>query len=657
MGSRGGSLIATGENVMSRTPARAALATGLIVSVMIAGPVVTAPAYAISGGTAVPAGSYEFVAKVNLPGRSCSGALIDPGWIITTKTCLAGVDAAAGTAIVGRVDLTGTAGHQVGLVKVVPAPDRDVALVKLASRITDVATVPVGATAPAPGDALVAAGYGRTATDWVPDRLQAARFSVRGVTDAELAVVGESAGVGICRGDAGGPIFRESNGRAELLGVHAASWQNGCLRETPTRQGATETRVDNARSWLQQTLMDLTASPAAKHAINLVWQPVGNQQGGAYRVYGSTSPEVPIGPTTLLGTTSGTTFTHRALPARQTWHYRVVPVAAGGEAVPSGVASATTAVAATTDFNGDGKDDIATAQRGSSGDILVALSDGSAFGPGITWHDFFSFGAEVPLAGDFNGDGRSDVATFQRGAGGDVSVALSDGSRFGVSRKWHELFAAGNEIPVVGDFNGDGKDDIAAFQRGSGGDVLVSLSTGSGFGAATIWHDFFAFRDETPVAGDFNGDGRDDIASFHRGTSGDLYVALSTGSGFAGSVKWHEYFSTGNEVPAVGDFDGDGRDDVATFQRGSAADVWVALSTGSAFGQPGIWHDHFAIDNEIPGTADFNGDGRDDIVTFQRGSAGGVWAAVSDGSAFVQVRPWHGYFSIGQEVPLPGRGW
>ena len=95
------------------------------------------------------------------------------------------------------------------------------------------------------------------------------------------------------------------------------------------------------------------------------------------------------------------------------------------------------------------------------------------------------------------------------------------------------------------------------------------------------------------VAGDFNGDGRDDIVTFTRGTTADVYVALSTGNSFTGTgVKWHDYFAAGTETPLVGDFNGDGKDDIATFTRGPAADVYVALSTGYSFTGTGVkWHD------------------------------------------------------------------
>ncbi|WP_244911631.1 FG-GAP repeat domain-containing protein [Actinoplanes regularis] len=315
------------------------------------------------------------------------------------------------------------------------------------------------------------------------------------------------------------------------------------------------------------------------------------------------------------------------------------------------------------DFNGDGKNDIVTFTRGSAADVYVALSRGNSFsGTGVKWHDYFAAGTETPLVGDFNGDGKDDIATFTRGAAADVYVALSTGSKFtGTGIKWHNYFAAGTEIPAVGDFNGDGKDDIATFTRGAAADVYVALSTGSKFtGTGIKWHNYFAAGTEIPAVGDFNGDGKDDIATFTRGAAADVYVALSTGSKFTGTgIKWHDYFAVGSELPSVGDFNNDGKDDIVTFTRGTAADVFVALSTGSRFTGTGVkWHNYFAAGREIPGTGDFTGDGRADLATFTRGSTADVFVARSTGSKFLGTGwKWHNYFAVGTEIPQPGVLW
>ena len=84
------------------------------------------------------------------------------------------------------------------------------------------------------------------------------------------------------------------------------------------------------------------------------------------------------------------------------------------------------------------------------------------------WHGFFAVNTlETPYVGDFNGDGRTDIITFTRqnpSAVGDVYVALSNGSQFGANTKWNDWFAiTTDETVVIGDYDGDGKDDIATW--------------------------------------------------------------------------------------------------------------------------------------------------------------------------------------------------
>ena len=396
---------------------------------------------------------------------------------------------------------------------------------------------------------------------------------------------------------------------------------------------------------------------AVEHAVALSWTPATDDSGVvAYRVHAARTPSVPISGATLVGTTPSTTWRHGPLPARQTWYYRVVAVdGAGNVGAPSATVSATTPVPTLSDLTGDGRDDAVSFTRGTAADVLVAPSSGSAFGVPVRWHDFFATGGEVPLTGDVNGDGRDDAVTFTRGSSADVYVALSTGTGLGPSAKWHDFFAIDAELPAVADVNGDGRDDIVTFTRGSLADAYVALSTGSGFGPGLKWHDHFAPGTEVPAVGDVNGDGLADIVTFTRGSSADVYVALSDGSRFVqDGWLWHDSFATGDQLPGLSDVDGDGRDDLVAFTRGTAADILVARSTGSAFGAASQWHDFFATGTELPGLGDFDGDGRGDAVTFTGGTTADAYVSLSDGSRFVQNGwKWHDTLAPAPELPRP----
>jgi Zn-dependent metalloprotease len=260
--------------------------------------------------------------------------------------------------------------------------------------------------------------------------------------------------------------------------------------------------------------------------------------------------------------------------------------------------------------------------------------------PQSVWHPFFAVNTlETPYVGDFNGDGKTDLITFTRqnpAAFGDVYVSLSNGSAFvdkngtpGLSDKWQDWFAINtSEQVVIGDYDGDGKDDIATWLGTTTKQVYVAISFGNGMGAERVWVNSIGF-DPTDVleAGDANGDGRADLILFAR-KQGKVYVALSNGTSFGTPTQWHSFFAVSTyERPRVADVTGDGRADVVTFATDSPTafgDVYVATSDGSKFvdlngvaNSSSKWADFFAIrPTEEVRIGDLDGDGKDDFYTF-----------------------------------------
>jgi len=268
------------------------------------------------------------------------------------------------------------------------------------------------------------------------------------------------------------------------------------------------------------------------------------------------------------------------------------------------------------DFNGDGKTDMASANGGS---VYMKLATASGFtqqtwtvpsqwgGSGYTW------------VGDFNGDGKADIASAN---GGSVYMRLSTGSGF-QSATWTTTSSWGDAgYTWTGDFNGDDKTDIAS---ANGGSVYMRLSTGSGFttqtwSVASLWG-----GSGYTWVGDFNGDGRTDIAS---AKSGSVYMKLSTGSGFT-SQTWTVPNSWGGEGHTwVGDFNGDGLSDIGSANGGS---IYMKLSTGTAFTTQ-TWTTHSTWGGAgYTWASDFNGDRKTDIAS---AVGGNVYLRLSKGTGF-----------------------
>ncbi|MBP6882460.1 MAG: VCBS repeat-containing protein [Candidatus Levybacteria bacterium] len=274
------------------------------------------------------------------------------------------------------------------------------------------------------------------------------------------------------------------------------------------------------------------------------------------------------------------------------------------------------------DFNGDGKMDIA-GFSGTGGQFDVELSTGSNYGaPGS---GIWNVENVLPVAnlsnvraGDFNADGKTDLVTAN---GNNWNLAISTGTTFKNYPVVGPLTTPANNMKdaLLGDFDGDGRTDVAV-NTGKGTTWAVMLSTGTGLGNQLTWDGGVSAATQDVSLGDFNGDGKTDMMTAIANT-GQWSVAISTGTNFStGSYKWTGH-TGGNGNNFVADFNGDGKSDIVGYAKNGKWDV--RLSTGTNFGGigSGYWLGHWGGNtNNVIG--DFNGDGMADIAGY---GGNGLW--------------------------------
>ncbi|MFF3430447.1 trypsin-like serine protease [Streptomyces sp. NPDC002602] len=206
-------------------------------------------------GSPAATGTYTFAARLSIgseaTARSCTAALVDDQWVATAASCFAGTPGQSVPAGQPQQPATATLsnGQTLKVIDLVPRDDRDLVLARLERSVTGITPANFATAAPVQGAQLIAAGYGRTKTDWVPDRLHRADFSVTGTSAGAFDVVGKTAADALCKGDTGAPLL---NTAGEITGVGSRSWQGGCLGTAPTetRTNAVAARTDGLAGWL-----------------------------------------------------------------------------------------------------------------------------------------------------------------------------------------------------------------------------------------------------------------------------------------------------------------------------------------------------------------------------------------------------------------------
>ena len=265
------------------------------------------------------------------------------------------------------------------------------------------------------------------------------------------------------------------------------------------------------------------------------------------------------------------------------------------------------------DSNGDYRSDILL--RGADGRLTILESQG-ATGFAASEKHSIDPGWTLLANDDFTADGFADL--MWRAADGALHLDRND-AHGGYVRESAGSMPAFIHFAGAGDFNGDSRTDL--LWQADTGELILALTR------ATTGYDMSNLNSLGPDwtalgAGDFNGDGRDDIL-WRSNLPGNTALRVQTmnwdgqlQAGYAGNAAADLTFE------AAADFNGDGRDDILWRNAAGETFVWLATAQNGFEARSLGTSD---ISWRIAGTGDYNDDGLADILWQRDDSLAAIW--------------------------------